>query len=155
MTQQRQGTATQAGTSAAPVAPGPEALEPFANARPWVLLFTVLLYGYAAVGGAVGVAWGVVLAVRLVTGPAPTRPFITVWSINLLFAPIAFVGAVLATGYFRAAGRASLRRNPDDLERASIALKRLWLWAGVMMIVLIAFTAAMVVAAVLTGEWPG
>ena len=130
-------------------------METFGKTRPWALAFAVLLFMYAGVGGAVGVGWLVVLIWRLVAGPAPTRPFITVFSINLLFAPIALVGAVLVISYFRAAGRAYWRRNSDDLERASIALKRLWLWAGVTVIVLIAFPVCMVVAAVLTGEWPG
>jgi hypothetical protein len=79
-----------------------------------------------------------------------------VWSINLLFAPIALAGGVLAIGYFRAAGRAYWRRNSDDLERASTALKRLWLWAGVTMIILIAFPAIMIVVAMfVTHDWPG
>jgi peptidoglycan/LPS O-acetylase OafA/YrhL len=70
-------------------------------------------------------------------------------------APEMLSGGVLAIGYFRAAGCAYRRHNSEDLERASIALKRLRLWAGVAVIVLIAFLACMAVAAVLTGEFPG
>lgn len=124
--------------------------------RPWALAFAVLLFTYAAVGGAVGVVWLVVLVSRFVAGPAPTPPFITVSSVNLLFAPIALVGGVLAVRYFRAAERAYWQRNSDDLERASIALKRLWLWAGVTVIILIAFPAIMIVVAMfVTHDWPG
>ena len=66
------------------------------------------------------------------------------------------MGGVLALGYFRAAGRTYWRRNSDDLERASIALKRFWLWAGVTVIVLIAFPAIMIaVAMFVTHDWPG
>ena len=118
-------------------------------------MFAVLLFLYAAAGGAVGVGWLAVLVKRHVAGPPPRPPFINLLSIHLLFAPLALAGGVLAVGFFRAAGRAYWRLNLDDLERASIALKRLWLWAGVMMIILILFPAAMVIAAILTGEWPG
>lgn len=123
--------------------------------RPWALGFSVLLFTYALVGGAVGVQWLIGLVDGLVAGPPPSRPFITASSVNLLFAPIALVGGVLASGYFTAAGCADWRHNPDDLERASIALNRLRLWAGATAIVLIAFLACMAVAAVLTGEFPG
>jgi hypothetical protein len=165
---------TQQETSAQPLAAGPvttlpyhdaptgavvaseAALAALRNTRPWALMFAVLLFTYTAVGGAVGMVWLVILVAKIIRGPAPTPPFITVWSINLLFAPIALAGGVLAVGYFRAAGRAYFRRNFDDLERASIALKRLWLWAGVRMIVLIAFPAVMILVAMfVTHDWPG
>lgn len=130
------------------------ALEALRKTRPWAMLFAIPLFLYAAVGGTVGIGWVVILASRLVTGPAPTPPYINFASINLLFAPIALVGGVLAVRYFRAAGRAYWRRDGDDVERALVALKRLWLWVGVTIIVLILFPVSMVVAAVLTHEWP-
>ena len=163
-------TRAQQVTSGQPVAAGPVTTLPYPDAptgtvvaseaalrktRPWALGFAILLFMYATVGGVVGVAWLVVVVWRLIAGPPPTPPFITVWSINLLFAPIALAGGVLAIG-FRAAGRAYWRRSPDDLERASIALKRLWLWAGVTVIVLIAFPSIMIaVAMFVTHDWPG
>jgi hypothetical protein len=102
------------------------------------------------------VGWLVVLIQRLVAGPPPKPPFVNVWSINLLFAPIALLGGVLAVGYFRCAGRAYWRRNSDDLERASIALRRLWLWAGVAVIVLIACPVILIaIAMFVTHDWPG
>lgn len=119
--------------------------------RPWALGLSVLLFTYAAVGGAAGVIWLVDLASRLAAGPPPTKPFITAWSVNLLFAPIALAGGVLALGCFSAAES----RNIDDLERASAAVARLRLWARAAVIVLIAFLACMFLAAVLTGEFPG
>jgi hypothetical protein len=129
--------------------------ELFRVTRPWALGLSVLLLAYAAVGGTVGVLWLIDLAGRLGAGPPPTRPFITAWSVNLLFAPIALAGGVLAIGYSSAAGYTNRRHDADDLERASIALRRLRLWAGVAVIVLVAFLACMAVAAVLTGEFPG
>ena len=119
--------------------------------RPWALGLSVLLFTYAAVGGAAGVIWLVDLASRIAAGPPPTKPFITAWSVNLLFAPIALVGGVLALRCFSAAES----RNIDDLERASATVARLRLWARVAVIVLIASLACMFLAAVLTGEFPG
>ena len=162
-------TQRQQGTSAGPVATLPyqdpptgpvvaseAALEALAKTRPWVMAFAVLLFTYAAAGGAVGVVWLFILVTRLVTGPPPRPPFINPASVNLLFAPIALAGGVLAVGFFRAAGRAYRRRISADLERASVALKRLWLWAGVTMIVLIALPAIVIfIAMFVTHDWPG
>jgi hypothetical protein len=132
------------------------ALVAFRKTRPWALAFAILLFMYVAAGGTVGVGWLVLLVYRLFAGPPPTRPFINVASINLLFAPIALAGGLLAVGYFRAAGRAYWRRDSDDLERAAVALKRLWLWAGVAAIVLIAFPVCMILVAMfVTHDWPG
>src|SRR4051794_6503823 len=89
-----------------PVAASEATLVALRKTRPWAMGFAVLLFTYAAVGGAVGVGWLAVLAWRLAAGPAPRPPFITVASINLLFAPLALTGGLLAVGYFRAAGRA-------------------------------------------------
>jgi hypothetical protein len=174
MTHPQHGTATQTGTPARSATALPAttlpyldsptgvvvasepALEALVKTRPWALGFAVLLFIYATVGGAVGAGWLAVLVIRLVAGPPPRPPFINPFSINLLFAPIALVGGWLAVGYFRAAGRAYGRRDPDDLERASFALKRLWLWAGVSVIVVIAFAAAVVFLAMFVmHEWPG
>jgi uncharacterized membrane protein YbhN (UPF0104 family) len=132
------------------------ALDAIRRTRPWAMGFAVLLFTYAAAGGAVGVVWLVLLFTRLVAGPPPTRPFINPASINLLFAPIALAGALLAVAYVRAAGRAYWRRDGDDLERTAIALRRLWLWAGVATIVLIAFPVCiLLVAMFVTHDWPG
>ena len=132
------------------------ALEAFRKTRPWAMSFAVLLFTYAAAGGAVGVGWLGILFYRLFAGPRPTPPYINLASINLLFAPIALAGGLRAVAYFRAAGRAYRRRDSDDLERAVIALKRLWLWAGVATIVLIAFPVCMILVAMfVTHDWPG
>ena len=169
MTQWQRGTSAHEGTPAGPAATLPyrdaptgavvaseAALEALRKTRPWALVFAVPLFVYAAAGGAVGAGWLVFLFTRLASGPPPTPPFINLWSIHLLFAPIALAGGVLAVGYFRAAGRAYWRRDPDDLERASIALRRLWLWAGVATIVLIAFPVIMILIAMfVTHDWPG
>jgi hypothetical protein len=155
MTQGQRGTPERAGASSGPVATSEAALEAIREARPWALAFAALLLTYAVLGGAVGVLWLIGMVDGLVAGPPPSRPFITASSVNLLFAPIALAGGVLAAGYFSAAGCACRRHGPDDLERASIALKRLWLWTAVAAIILIAFLACMFVAAVLTGEFPG
>ena len=129
--------------------------EALGKRRSWVSLFAVVMFLYAVVGGAIGMVWLVDLITRFAAGPPPTRPFITVSSIHLLFAPIALVGGVLAIGFFRAASRARSRRDAGDVARASVALRRLWRWGGVTIAVLIVFSAAMVAAAVVTGEWPG
>jgi len=168
MTHRQQGSSAQAVTTAAgstlpyegaptgTVVASEAALVAFRKTRPWAMGFAVLLFAYAAAGGTVGVGWLVILFARLFAGPPPTKPFITAASINLLFAPIALIGGLLAVGYFRAAGRAYWRRSSDDLERASIALNRLWLWAGMATIVLIAFPVCMILVAMfVTHDWPG
>src|SRR3954469_3150262 len=102
MTQRKQGTSSQrlaelmevgatlpyqdAPTGA--VVASDAALEALRKTRPWAIGFAVLLFAYAAAGGAVGAGWLVILVYRLFAGPPPTRPFINVASINLLFAPI-------------------------------------------------------------------
>jgi len=132
------------------------ALQALRKTRPWAMAFAVLLFMYAAAGGAVGVGWLIFLVYRFYAGPRLTPPFINFASINLLFAPIALAGGLLAVAYFRAAGRAYWRRSSDDLERASIALKRLWLWAGVATIVLIAFPVCIILVGMfITHDWPG
>ena len=136
-------------TTAAPT------LETFENTRPWALSFAVLFFLYGAVGGIVGVIWLVGLINGFISGPPPTKPFITAESVNLLFAPIALVGGTLALSYHHAAGHACWRKSFDDLERASTALKRLWVWASAAITVLFVFCVCMVIAAILTGEWPG
>jgi hypothetical protein len=130
-------------------------LETFHKTQPWALAFAALLFSYVVVGGGAGVLWLIDLVNRLVAGSPPSRPFITAWSVNLLFAPIALVGGMLAIGCYSAAGYAYWRKNAADLNNASIALKRLWLWARVTAMVLIAFLVCMFVAVVLTGEFPG
>lgn len=139
-----------------PVVVSDAALEAFRKTRPWAMLFAVLLFMYAAAGGAVGVVWLVLLLRRLVAGPPPRPPYINPWSINLLFAPLAAVGGGLAVSYFRAAGNAYWRRNGDDLERASIRLKRLWLCAGAAVILMIALALCVIfIAMFVTHDWPG
>lgn len=164
MTHRQQETSTEnaattlpyRGAPTGPVVASEAALAALRKTRPWAMAFAILLFTYAAAGGAVGVTWLIFLISRLIVGPPPSRPFINVWSLNLLFAPIALVGALLAIGYFRAAGRAYFRRSSDDLERASIALRRLWLWAGVAVIILIALPVCMILVAMfVTHDWPG
>jgi predicted ester cyclase len=67
----------------------------FRVTRPWALGLSVLLFTYAAAGGTAGVLWLIDLAGRLVAGPPPSKPFITAWSVNLLFVPVALAGARL------------------------------------------------------------
>jgi len=168
MTKRQPGKSSEAMAGAAPamlpyegapmgsVVASESALEALRKTRPWAMGFAVLLFAYAAPGGAVGVGWLGILLYRLVVGPPPGRPFINFASVNLLFAPIALAGGLLAVAYFRAAGRAYWRRSSDDLERASIALNRLWLWAGMATIVLIAFPVCMILVAMfVTHDWPG
>ena len=176
MTQRQQGTSAHAVPSASPlglaqgsaatlayhvpptgaVVASEAALEALRKTRPWAMSFAVLLFAYAAAGGGVGIVWLVLLLNRLVAGPPPTPPFINLASVHLLFAPLALVGGLLAVGYFHAAGRAYWRRSSDDLERASIALKRLWLWAGLSTIVLMALPVCMLLIAMfVTHDWPG
>jgi hypothetical protein len=130
-------------------------LEAFRATRPLALAISLILFAYAVSGGAAGVVWLISLAQALVAGPPPAKPFITAWSVNLLFVPVALTGGLRALGYFSAAGHACERHDPADLERASVAMRRLLRWAGGALAVLVAFLACMAVAAVLTGEFPG
>jgi hypothetical protein len=170
MTQRQQGTSAQPPSAApglaatlpyqdpptGPVVASEAALEALRRTRPWAMGFAALLFLYAAAGGAVGIGWLTLLFVKLVAGPPPKPPFINLASINLLFAPIALAGGLLAVSYFRAAGRACWRRSSDDLERASVALRRLWLWAGVATMLFIAVPVCMVLIAMfVTHDWPG
>ena len=73
--------------------------EMFRATRPWALGASVLLLAYAAVGGTAGVLWSLALIDQLVLGPPQSKPFITAWSVNPLFAPVALVGGLLAAGF--------------------------------------------------------
>ena len=96
--------------------------ELFRVTRPWALGSAVVLLTYAAVGGTAGVLWLIALVQQLVTGPPPGRPFITAWSVNLLFAPIALVGGVLAISLLLRRGR---RRLAARLRRPGAGVDRL------------------------------
>ncbi len=106
--------------------------------RPWALVCAIFLFLYAVAGGGLGTMWLVAMIVKRDEPGFPLGQFIVISTANLLFAPLALVGGVLAMRYINTAARAYNARSSEDLERAMIAQKHIWRWAGVTVIALFA-----------------
>lgn len=130
------------------------ALKAILKTRPWALVFAILLLLYAAAGGTIGTIWLVVLLTNQVTPGTPLGQFIVGSTFNLVCAPIALVGGILAILYFRAAGRAYARRGTDELERAMTAQLRVWRWAAVALTVLLGMPLIVIGLAIASNAWP-
>lgn len=124
------------------------------KSRPWALLFAIALFVYALLGGGLGVVWTVVLILKRGQPNFPVGQFIVITTGNLMFAPIALIGGALAMRYIVAAGRAFNARSSDDLERALIRQKQIWIWAGMTMLALLAFPVIVLFIAALLNVWP-
>ena len=124
------------------------------KARPWALLLAIGLFVYALAGGGLGVTWLVVLIIRRGQAGFPVGQFIVISTGNLLFAPIALVGGILAMRYIAAAGRAYNGRSSEALERALVAQTHVWRWAGVAVIAVLAFPVIVMFVAAMMNVWP-
>jgi hypothetical protein len=124
------------------------------KSRPWALLFAIVLFIYALLGGGFGTMWLVVLIARFGDTNFPEGQFIVISTGNLMFAPIAFVGGLLSMRFISAAGRAYNHRSSEDLERALTRMKHIWIWAGATVIALIAFPMIVMFIAAVLDVWP-
>ena len=124
------------------------------TSRRWALLFAIALFVYALAGGIMGTFWFVTLFRSRGRPDFPVGEFIVISIGNLMFAPIALVGGLLAMRYITAAGRAFNLRSSDNLERALVAQKWVWGWAGLSVIALFAFPVIVLFVAALMDVWP-
>lgn len=122
--------------------------------RPWALLFAIVLFVYALLGGGLGTMWLIVLITKGGQPGYSMGEFIVLSTVNLVLAPIALVGGLLSMRYIAAAGRAYNVRSSEDLERALIRLKHLWLWASLTVIALFALPVMILFVAALMDVWP-
>jgi hypothetical protein len=122
--------------------------------RPWALLFAIALFVYGVVGGLMGTIWMVVMILKRAQPAFPVWQFIVISTGNLLFAPIALVGGVLALRYTAAAGRAYNGRSSEDLERALNRQKHVWLWAAATVIAVLGFPVLVLFVAACMDLWP-
>jgi hypothetical protein len=124
------------------------------QSRPWAQLFAIALFLYGVAGIGLGTVWLIVLITSRSRPNFPTGQFIVISTGNLLFAPLAIVGGVLAMRFILAAGRAYNSRSSDDLERALTAQQRIWRWAGMTVIALICFPVLVFFTAAMMNVWP-
>ena len=136
------------------VAASDPALLSLKKSRPWAMLFAITLFVYALAGGGLGTIWLVVLIIKRRDPGFPVGQFILISTGNVMFAPIALVGGVLALRFIAAAGRAYNRRSSKDLERALIAQQHIWRWTGVTVIALLAFPVIVFLIAGIMGVFP-
>jgi hypothetical protein len=104
--------------------------------RPWAIVCAIFLFLYSLAGGGLGMFWLITLIARRHQPNFPVEQFIIISTANLVFAPLALVGGVLAMRYITAAVRAYNQRTSEDLERAMVAQAHIWRWAGVVVIAL-------------------
>ena len=130
------------------------ALKALGRTRPCAMLCAIGMFIYALVGGGMGIVWLVVLIQRRNDPSFPVGQFIVISSSNLLFAPIAIVGGVLAIRHHAAAGRAHMWRNSSDLERSLITQLYIWRWAALVMLALFATPLIVLGIAGIMGVFP-
>lgn len=126
------------------------ALTAIAKTRPWAMLCAVCMFLYAIVGGGLGVMW---LLVAVFGSPGGLVEFVILIPPNLIGAPLAFIGGILAVRYHAAVGRAMIRRNTEDLERALIRQTHIWRWAGATVLALFAMPPIILLTGYLAGIW--
>ena len=130
------------------------ALKALGRTRPWAMLCAVGMFIYTLIGGGLGITWLIVLINRHNDPNFPVGQFIVISSGNLLFAPIALIGGILAIRHHGAAGRAHMWRNSSDLERALITQQTIWRWAALTMIALFALPVIVFGIAGIMGVFP-
>ena len=123
------------------------------KARPWALVCAIGMFVYAAVGGTMGTVWLVVAIRRAGDASFPLAKFVVMIPPNLVGAPLALVGGLLAVQYHAAAGRAFYGRNSDELARALVVQGRIWRWAAVTVAALFAMPFIILGVGVLTRAW--
>lgn len=106
--------------------------------RPWALGCAVGMFIYALIGGFLGVMWLGVIIFKRGQPDVSMLQFAIITPPNLIGAPLALIGGILALRYHAAVGRAHTWRNSEDLERAIIRLGHVWRWAGVTVLALFA-----------------
>jgi hypothetical protein len=130
------------------------ALRALAKTRPWALFCATGMFVYALFGGGSATVWLVVWIARAgELADSFERFVVIVVPINLVGAPLALLGGILALRYHAAAGRAYSGRNSEDLDRALIAQTRIWRWAGVTVLALFALPLIIACVGWLTGVW--
>ena len=129
------------------------ALRAMAKTRPWAILCAIGMFIYALVGGFLGTMW---LLVAIFRGGQPEvglTEFVIVIPPNLIGAPLALAGGLLAVRYHAAVGRTLARRNTEDLERALTLQLYIWRWAALAVLALFALPPIILVLGLLVGVW--
>jgi hypothetical protein len=129
------------------------ALCSLAKSRPWALGCAIGMFIYALAGGIMGLVWLVVTIKRFADPSFPLAKFIVLIPPNLIGAPLALVGGILAVRYHAAAGRANAWRNSQDFDRALVAVGLIWRWAAVTVVALFALPLIILGIGVITGAW--
>lgn len=130
------------------------ALQALRASRPWAMLFAISLFVLAVAGAVLGSISLVALVANRRQSGFPVGQFIVVSTGNVLFAPVALVGGVLAMRYVAAAGRAYYRRCSEELERAVTAQKHVWHWAAAVVLAVFAFPVIVMFVAGMMDVWP-
>ena len=129
------------------------AMTSLAKSRPWALGCAIGMFIYALAGGIMGTVWLVVTIRRFGDPTFELAKFIPLIVPNLLGAPLALIGGILALRYHAAAGRANAWRNSQDLERALSTQGLIWRWAAVTLLALFAMPLIILWTGVMTGAW--
>jgi hypothetical protein len=111
------------------------ALRTMMKTRRWAMLCAIAMFIYSLIGGVLGTMW--TLAV-IFGNPGNLFQFAIIIPPNVIGAPLAFTGGLLAVRYHAAVGRANARRNTEDLERALTLQLYIWRWAGITVLALFA-----------------
>ena len=112
----------------------PAALAALRSTRPWVLLFSVLIF--------IGVGFGALMVLLFIGGAlfgggrggavAALASLIPIAGLLLYFFPALFL-----LRYANAIGRLNVSRSPEDLEAALVSQKSFWKFLGIVFLVMI------------------
>ena len=130
------------------------ALGALARTRKWLLLLAIALFVYAGVGG-LGGAGMLFVAITEGGGEADfeAAPFYVIGITNLVFALLALVGGIYLMRFWSAAGLALRLRRPEDMDRVLIAQHRVWRFACIVLVAVLALPFMLVALLIATGGW--
>lgn len=128
-------TLTYFGAATGEVSASEAAIRALRKSRSWALFCAIGMFIYAVVGGFLGLMW---LGAVIFGNPGNLLQFVIIIPPNLIGAPLALTGGILAIRYYRAVTRALTRRNPEDLERTLVMQLWIWRWAAVTVVALFA-----------------
>lgn len=115
------------------------------GSRPWVLFIAVMGFVYAGLSIVGGLLW-------LMSGTSQhLAPLVAYGLTSVIVGAVAIIGAALLVRYANCLGGLRYARQFVVLERALDALKGFWVFAGITLIVLLAFMVVVIVWAVAIG----